>query len=191
VVRRLHAALPHSAEPRRLAHEGCFGNRHPISCSHTHCLVASAAHTPHSTSFSQQVPFSRTASLLGCMGNWIIIYMQPHGETFAAEWLQSIGNWSAYWLNDREQARRPWVCTPDALKIDRWAAQRASRCTPHRVLVLHPESTRPCIVTSCYPSTRAIQYTYSSMYTYRSHPAVTKGFLPTTSQQPPLLSLPT
>jgi hypothetical protein len=35
VVRRLHAALPHSAEPRRLAHEGCFGNRHPISCSHT------------------------------------------------------------------------------------------------------------------------------------------------------------
>lgn len=42
-----------------------------------------------------------------------------HGTDFAAEWLQSLHNWtSGFWLNDREHARRPWVCNPMAMKID-------------------------------------------------------------------------
>lgn len=43
----------------------------------------------------------------------------PYGEDFAAEWLTSIHEWSACWLNDREHPRRPWLHTPNALQIDR------------------------------------------------------------------------
>ena len=55
----------------------------------------------------------------------------PHGELFAAEWLSSINKWSSterkaegeqkvsYWLNDREQPRRPWLCNHNALCVDR------------------------------------------------------------------------
>ena len=51
-----------------------------------------------------------------------------HGEAFAAEWLGQIQFWSivipgrekrvTYFLNDREEARRPWARVPQASKID-------------------------------------------------------------------------
>ncbi|KAH8057295.1 hypothetical protein JL722_6948 [Aureococcus anophagefferens] len=52
-----------------------------------------------------------------------------HGEAFAAEWLGQIQFWSIvipgrdkrvtyYFLNDREEARRPWARVPQASKID-------------------------------------------------------------------------
>ena len=41
------------------------------------------------------------------------------GEDFAGEWLDTTHGWSRYWLNDRLESRRPWVHTPEALRIDR------------------------------------------------------------------------
>ena len=35
-----------------------------------------------------------------------------YGETFAHELLETISDWSNFWLNDRELARRPWVYNP-------------------------------------------------------------------------------
>ena len=59
-----------------------------------------------------------------------------HGAAFAAEWLDSIQWWTdhddegrVFYLNDREQARRPWLKTPLARKID-------------DVLASHPDNLR-------------------------------------------------
>jgi len=46
-----------------------------------------------------------------------------HGKEFAAEWLDTIQWWTAddgvaFYLNDREQARRPWAKNPRAREID-------------------------------------------------------------------------
>ena len=35
-----------------------------------------------------------------------------YGETFAREPLATTSDWSNFWLNDRELARRPWVLQP-------------------------------------------------------------------------------
>lgn len=45
-----------------------------------------------------------------------------YGEAFAAEYLESCGFWSRYWLDDREVPRRPWVHQPAWLRIDRLLA---------------------------------------------------------------------
>ena len=41
-----------------------------------------------------------------------------HGEQFAGEWMDTIGWWSANWINDRTHSRRPWVDLPEALDLD-------------------------------------------------------------------------
>ena len=67
-----------------------------------------------------------------------------HGEAFAEEFVRTTFKWSAYWLNERELARRPWVHQKAYVRID--ALLR--RCVPtyfaHRkleseyaMLVLH------------------------------------------------------
>lgn len=40
------------------------------------------------------------------------------GSDFARELIATIVDWSPYWLNDRITARRPWVATPLAGRID-------------------------------------------------------------------------
>ena len=41
-----------------------------------------------------------------------------YGETFAHELLETTSDWSDYWLNDRELARRPWVYNPASSQVD-------------------------------------------------------------------------
>jgi hypothetical protein len=41
-----------------------------------------------------------------------------YGEAYAREVLETTADWSRYWLNDRELARRPWVHDPRAGAID-------------------------------------------------------------------------
>jgi len=42
-----------------------------------------------------------------------------YGEEFAREVLETTFDWSDYWLNDRELARRPWVRDPGSAAVDR------------------------------------------------------------------------
>ena len=42
-----------------------------------------------------------------------------YGEDFARELIETTSDWSDYWLNDRELARRPWMRDPDSAKVDR------------------------------------------------------------------------
>jgi hypothetical protein len=42
-----------------------------------------------------------------------------YGPEFAREIIATTGDWSRFWLNDREQPRRPWVHTADYRNIDR------------------------------------------------------------------------
>ncbi len=42
-----------------------------------------------------------------------------YGEEFARELLETTFDWSDYWLNDRELARRPWVRDPGSAAVDR------------------------------------------------------------------------
>ena len=62
-----------------------------------------------------------------------------HGESFAAEWLESIEGWSSFWLNDRLSSRRPWVHLPQATQVD-------------RLLKLHPPSERNMYAWRAHPS---------------------------------------
>jgi hypothetical protein len=41
-----------------------------------------------------------------------------YGETFARELLETTSDWSNYWLNDRELARRPVVYNPASSQVD-------------------------------------------------------------------------
>jgi hypothetical protein len=41
-----------------------------------------------------------------------------YGENFARELLETTSDWSNYWLNDRELARRPWVYNPASSQVD-------------------------------------------------------------------------
>ena len=41
-----------------------------------------------------------------------------YGENFARELVETTSDWSDYWLNDREFARRPWVHDPASSKVD-------------------------------------------------------------------------
>ncbi len=41
-----------------------------------------------------------------------------YGEDFAHELLETTSDWSNYWLNDRELARRPWVYNPASSQVD-------------------------------------------------------------------------
>jgi hypothetical protein len=43
---------------------------------------------------------------------------REYGETFARELLETTSDWSNYWLNDRELARRPWVYNPASSEVD-------------------------------------------------------------------------
>jgi hypothetical protein len=45
-----------------------------------------------------------------------------YGEDFARETIETTSDWSDYWLNDRELARRPWVHDPKAATVDRLLA---------------------------------------------------------------------
>jgi len=40
-----------------------------------------------------------------------------YGAPFAHELLETISDWSEYWLNDRELARRPWVYNPASSRV--------------------------------------------------------------------------
>ena len=42
-----------------------------------------------------------------------------YGEDFARELIDTTSDWSDYWLNDRELARRPWVRDPRSAVVDR------------------------------------------------------------------------
>ena len=42
-----------------------------------------------------------------------------YGEDFARELIETTSDWSDYWLNDRELARRPWVRDPRSAIVDR------------------------------------------------------------------------
>jgi len=48
-----------------------------------------------------------------------------YGADYAREILASTVDWSAYWLNDRPLARRPWVYTKDYAAIDKLLAVSA------------------------------------------------------------------
>jgi len=41
-----------------------------------------------------------------------------YGDDFAREILETTVDWNAFWLNDRELARRPWVHDPKAAAVD-------------------------------------------------------------------------
>lgn len=41
-----------------------------------------------------------------------------YGPDFARELIETTFDWSDYWLNDRELARRPWVHDPESSKVD-------------------------------------------------------------------------
>ena len=41
-----------------------------------------------------------------------------YGETFARELIETTSDWSNFWLNDRELARRPWVYNPASSQVD-------------------------------------------------------------------------
>jgi hypothetical protein len=41
-----------------------------------------------------------------------------YGENFARELLETTSDWSNFWLNDRELARRPWVYNPGSSQVD-------------------------------------------------------------------------
>jgi hypothetical protein len=41
-----------------------------------------------------------------------------YGESFAHELLETTSDWSKFWLNDRELARRPWVYNPASSQVD-------------------------------------------------------------------------
>jgi hypothetical protein len=41
-----------------------------------------------------------------------------YSETFAHELLETTSDWSDFWLNDRELARRPWVYNPASSQVD-------------------------------------------------------------------------
>ena len=41
-----------------------------------------------------------------------------YGDDFARELIETTFDWSDYWLNDRELARRPWVHDPASSKVD-------------------------------------------------------------------------
>ena len=41
-----------------------------------------------------------------------------YGEDFARELIETTFDWSDYWLNDRELARRPWVHDPASSEVD-------------------------------------------------------------------------
>ncbi|GGF73346.1 hypothetical protein GCM10007301_36420 [Azorhizobium oxalatiphilum] len=46
-----------------------------------------------------------------------------YGEAFAREVIETTFGWSAFWLDDRVTARRPWVANPAAGAIDRLLAR--------------------------------------------------------------------
>ena len=41
-----------------------------------------------------------------------------YGDDFARELIETTSEWSNYWLNDRELARRPWVYNPASSQVD-------------------------------------------------------------------------
>lgn len=43
-----------------------------------------------------------------------------YGDDFAMEFLYTTGNWSKYWLNDRQIPRRPWLFQENYRKIDKF-----------------------------------------------------------------------
>jgi len=62
-----------------------------------------------------------------------------YGESFANELLETTSDWSDYWLNDRELARRPWVHNPAASRVDE-LLMATSEAAAKMKLRLFPES---------------------------------------------------
>ncbi|TCT02597.1 gamma-glutamylcyclotransferase family protein [Aquabacter spiritensis] len=48
----------------------------------------------------------------------VLLGALEYGESYAAELIATTADWGAFWLNDRETARRPWVALPKAGTID-------------------------------------------------------------------------
>ncbi len=57
-----------------------------------------------------------------------------YGPDYAHELIETTADWSQYWLNDRELARRPWVHDSKAATVDKFlaSAAHASAFLPHR-----------------------------------------------------------
>ena len=68
---------------------------------------------------SAQFPMLQTYIDLVLRGSLI------YGSDFAKEIIQTTTDWSLFWLNDREQPRRPWVHTADYQAIDTLLRQTA------------------------------------------------------------------
>lgn len=58
-----------------------------------------------------------------------------YGAEFARELVATTFDWGRFWLNDRTTARRPWIATPEAGRIDDMLArtQPAATAFPHRL----------------------------------------------------------
>ena len=58
-----------------------------------------------------------------------------YGPDYARELIETTADWSKYWLNDRELARRPWVHDSKAATVDKFLAApaRASAYLPARL----------------------------------------------------------
>lgn len=58
-----------------------------------------------------------------------------YGPDFARELVATTSDWGRFWLNDRTTARRPWIATPEAGRMDDILArtQPAAAAFPHRL----------------------------------------------------------
>jgi hypothetical protein len=50
-----------------------------------------------------------------------------YGPAFAREIIETTTGWSRYWLNDREEPRRPWVFDKRSAEVDKLLAQLVPR----------------------------------------------------------------
>ena len=57
-----------------------------------------------------------------CSSSYIDVVVEgglEYGDAFAREAIETTSDWSDYWLNDRELARRPWVRDPGSAAVDK------------------------------------------------------------------------
>jgi hypothetical protein len=70
-----------------------------------------------------------------------------YGPEFARELIVTTNGWSAYWLNDRELARRPWVFDKQSAAVDKllaaYAPHFADRLLPNEYTVKYLLHTNP------------------------------------------------
>jgi len=57
-----------------------------------------------------------------------------HGEDFAREFIRTTFLWTPFWCNEREVSRRPWLHTPNYVKMDQLLMEELPEYFPHRKL---------------------------------------------------------